>query len=245
MKPTAASSKSGRRAGAKAPGERPSPLNQVVADAIRGRILAGDFEPGERLAEERLSVDLGVSRVPVREALRHLAAEGLVTLRPRRGAIVVSHTPEEIADLVEVRATLEGLNARLAARRRDPRHAAALERILAEGTKITERSDLASIQGHNARFHEAIEAIADNSVLKGIVRALRDRTALLFSRTSRARIRESWDEHAGIVRAILSGNVELADRLASAHVYSSARPPEERKAKAARPRGELKRRTGS
>jgi DNA-binding GntR family transcriptional regulator len=246
MKSAAARSRTLRPADPPAGTGRPSTLDQVIAGTIRERILAGAFAPGERLAEERLSAELGVSRVPVREALRHLAAEGLVVLRPRRGAVVVSHTPEEMADLVEVRATLEGLNARLAARRRDPRHAAMLERILAEASRITERSDLARIQEHNARFHEAIAAMADNSVLKGIVRALRDRTALLFSRTSRARVRESWDEHAGIVRAILSGNVELADRLASAHVYSSARPPEERTAKgAARPARALKRRTGS
>ncbi len=226
-----------RRTGGKA-GAKPSPLNRLVAEEIRGRILAGDIGPGERLAEERLSAELGVSRVPVREALRHLAAEGLVVLRPRRGAAVVSHTPEEALDLIEVRATLEGLNARLAARRRDPRHVEVLERILRDGAKVTERSDLASIQRNNARFHEAIEAIAANSVLMGIVRSLRDRTAVLFARQSRLRVRRNWEEHAGIARAVLAGDAEAAGRLASQHVYNAARavaaPKEPGKARAVR-----------
>jgi DNA-binding GntR family transcriptional regulator len=200
-----------------------SPLNQVVADAVRERILSGVYAAGERLAEERLSAELGVSRVPVRDALRHLAAEGLVVLRPRRGAVVVSHTPEQVQDLIEVRATLEGLNARIAARRRDPRHVGELERILRQGTRVTARSDLASIRRNNDRFHEAIEAIAANSVLVGIVRSLRDRTALLFARQSRERVRETWEEHAEIARAVLAGNADLACLLATQHVYNSAR----------------------
>ncbi len=227
------------------PAAPPSPLNQQVAAAVRERILSGAFEPGERLAEERLSAELGVSRVPVREALRHLAAEGLVVLRPRRGAVVFSHTPEEMRDLVEVRATLEGLNARLAARRHDPRQMAELERILREGSRITEKSDLALIQRSNARFHEAIEAIAANSVLMGIVRTLRDRTALIFARRSRARVRRNWEEHAGIVRAILAGDEERAARLAYEHVYSAAREPTGDDAPAKKAGPALRRRTGS
>jgi DNA-binding GntR family transcriptional regulator len=209
-------------AGARTPGARHSTLNQLVTDAIRSRILAGEFAPGERLAEEQLSAELGVSRMPVREALRLLASEGIVTVRPRRGAAVTAYTQEQVEDLIEVRATLEGLNARLAARRHDPKHIEELERILRDGTKITERSELASIQRNNARFHEAIAAIAANSVLMGIVRSLRDRTALIFASQSRERVRENWKEHTGIVRAILAGNAELAERLASGHVFNAA-----------------------
>lgn len=200
-----------------------SPLSQGVATAIRERILAGTFAAGERLAEERLSAELGVSRLPVRDALRQLSAEGLVVLRPRRGAIVVSHTPEEVQDLIEVRATLEGLNARIAARRRNPRHVEQLESILQEGSTVAARRDLASIRRNNANFHEAIEGIAANSVLMGIVRSLRDRTALLFARQTPERVRETWREHTHIARAVLSGNAERAARLATEHVYNSAR----------------------
>ena len=207
-------------------GARHAPLNKVVADAIRERILAGDFAPGERLAEEALSAELGVSRMPVREALRHLAAEGIVTLEPRRGASVTNYTPQQVQELVEVRATLEALNAKLAARRKDPAQFAELNRVLAAGTKINEKTDLATIQENNNRFHEALEAIGANSVLSSIVRSLRDRTALIFARQSRARVRENWKEHAEIVKAVISGDAEMAALLAGRHVYNAAQMPE-------------------
>lgn len=203
-----------------------APLNQVVAGLLRERILSGEFAPGERLAEERLSAELGVSRMPVRDALRLLAAEGVVTLEPRRGAHVTTFTEAEVEELVEVRATLEALNAKLAARRKDPVQLAELQRVLAAGSRIGEKTDLATIQEANARFHEALEAIAANSVLSGIVRSLRDRTALIFAKRSLGRVRENWQEHAAIVRAVIEGDGDLAAHLSSRHVYNAARMPE-------------------
>ena len=223
-----------------------APLNQVVREALRERVLSGEFEPGDRLPEERLSEELGVSRMPVREALRALAAEGLVTLEPRRGASVTTYTDAQVQELVEVRATLEGLNARLAAKRHDPKQIAKLEQIVQASSRITEKSSLAEIQEHNERFHAAVEQIAANSVLMGIVRSLRDRTALIFAKQTRARVRENWDEHAGILRAVISGDAELAGLLATRHVYNAARMPGDEQAsppvKSAAP---LKRATGS
>jgi DNA-binding GntR family transcriptional regulator len=221
-----------------------APLNKMVRDALRERLLSGEFEPGDRLPEERLSEELGVSRMPVREALRALAAEGLVALEPRRGASMIVYTDQQVQELVEVRATLEGLNARLAARRHDPKQIAGLRRIVEASAKITEKSDLAEIQEHNERFHAAVEDIAANSVLMGIVRSLRDRTALIFAKQSRARVRQNWEEHATIMRAIIAGDAELAGLLATRHVYNAARMPAE-DGKAPRGATAFKRATGS
>lgn len=203
-------------------GVRHLSLHKVAADAIRERILAGEFAPGARLAEGPLSEEMGISRMPVREALRALAAEGIVTLEPRRGASVTLYSEAQVQELVEVRATLEALNARLAAKRHDPAQFAELRRILADDARITEKTDLARIQAANNRFHETLESIAANSVLTNIVRSLRDRTAVIFAQQSRQRVRGSWEEHAGIVRAIISGDADLAALLASRHVYNSA-----------------------
>jgi DNA-binding GntR family transcriptional regulator len=221
-------------------GSRHSPLTKLVTDAVRERILAGEFPPGERLAEERLSAELGVSRMPVREALRMLAAEGVVTIEPRRGASVTVYTEAQVQELIEVRATLEGLNARLAAKRHDPKQIAELERILADASKMNEKTDLAQIQAANERFHKAVEQIAANSVLMNIVRSLRDRTALIFAKQSRARVRQNWDEHAGIVRAVISGDAELAGLLASRHVYNAAQMPQPDAAARATPQEQRK-----
>ena len=118
-------------------------LSRVVSDKIRGDILEGKFKPGERLVEDRLSAELGVSRVPVREALRGLSMEGLVRLEPNRGATVIEVTPQLVAELVEVRTLLEALNARLAARRHDPKIVALLQDTLRRGN---EAAQLAAIR---------------------------------------------------------------------------------------------------
>ena len=199
-----------------------SPLTELVVAALRERILGGSVPPGERLVEGRLSEELGVSRMPVREALRKLAAEGLVTIEPRRGATVTSFSGEQVRELVEVRATLEGLNAKLAAKRHDPAQIAQLERILEEGARLAESGDIAATTLMNQRFHDALGNIAANSVLQDIMRSLRDRTALLFAPINRVRGKQNWEEHAAILRAVIKGDAELASLLATRHVYNAA-----------------------
>lgn len=199
-----------------------SPLTRLVVDALRERILAGTIPPAERLVEGRLSEEFGVSRMPVREALRQLAAEGLVVIEPRRGASVVTFDDQQIRELVEVRATLEGLNAKLAAKRHDPQQIAELQRILEEGTRLAESGDFAQTVVMNQRFHEALGNVAGNSVLRDIMRSLRDRTALLFAHINRVRGRQNWEEHAAILRAVIQGDAELATMLATRHVYHAA-----------------------
>ena len=203
-------------------GERHAPLTQLILTALRERILSGELAPGERLVEGRLSEELGVSRMPVREALRALAAEGIVSIEPRRGATVMTFTDEQIQEMVEVRATLEALNAKLAARRNDPAQIARLERILADGAKLTSVDDLTRISALNLDFHEALGNVAANSVLQEIMRSLRERTALFFSVNNRERMRQNWDEHTAILRAVVAGDAELAALLAARHVYSAA-----------------------
>jgi DNA-binding GntR family transcriptional regulator len=203
-------------------GDAHSPLTKLVADAIRARILEGSLAPGERLVEAQLSQELGVSRMPVREALRVLAAEGVVAIEPRRGAAVAAHTPEQVAELVEVRATLEALNAKLAARRNDPAQRARLAQMLAAGSTLSERSDLAQVQRENDEFHEAIAQAASNSVLRELVRTLRERTAVIFAPHSAKRAQQTWAEHGAILRAVLDGDAELSGLLAARHVYSAA-----------------------
>lgn len=203
-------------------GESHSPLTRLVMESLRERILTGALPGGERLVEGRLSEELGVSRMPVREALRQLAAEGLVTIEPRRGASVTEFTEEQVRELVEVRATLEGLNAKLAAKRHDPSQIAELERILAEGVQMAETGDALTLTLQNQRFHDALGNIAANSVLRDIMRSLRDRTALIFAPMNRVRGKQNWEEHAAILRAVIAGDAELAALLATRHVYSAA-----------------------
>ncbi|HYX04148.1 MAG TPA: GntR family transcriptional regulator [Reyranella sp.] len=197
-------------------------LSQLVSDKIRGDILEGRFKPGERLVEDKLSAELGVSRVPVREALRGLSMEGLVRLEPNRGATVIEVTPELVRELVEVRTLLEALNARLAARRHDPKIVALLQDTLRRGNEAAQSGTSEELARLNAEFHERLAEASRNSVLSDIMRSLRERTSLAFSINGRARAREDWREHAGILAAVIDGDEEMAALLAGRHVRNAA-----------------------
>ena len=127
-----------------------------------------------------------------------------------------------VRELVEVRATLEGLNAKLAAKRHDPAKVRELQDILSEGVRLAETADPLTLMRLNQRFHDALANIAANSVLRDIMRSLRDRTALLFSPMNSGRGKQNWEEHAAILRAVIDGDAELAALLATRHVYSAA-----------------------
>ena len=202
-------------------GDRAS-LTKVVSDQIRGQILDGKLRPGARLVEDRLSIELGVSRVPVREALLGLSREGLVTLERNRGASVTDISPETVAELVEVRALLEGLNAKLAARRHDPEIVAELRDTLKRGNAASKNGSPEELSRLNAEFHERLTEASRNSVLAGIMRSLRERTGLAFALNGRARACDDWQEHAGILAAVIDGDEELATLLATRHVHNAA-----------------------
>jgi DNA-binding GntR family transcriptional regulator len=198
-----------------------SPLRDKVADEIRNAILAGHFKPGERLIEDRLAAEFAVSRNPIREALRTLASEGLIEVTARRGAVVALLSPQEAEELLEVRATLESANARLAARRHDPAVLAHLNAILAQGTAAIEAGRIAELPALNTAFHAGLARAGHNRVLADLMRMLRDRSAPLFRGYGLEFARETWAEHAGILRAVIAGDTELAALLAYRHVINA------------------------
>jgi DNA-binding GntR family transcriptional regulator len=198
------------------------PRSRQVSEEIRAMILGGRLRPGGRLVEESLSAELGVSRVPVREALLALSAQGLVHIEPRRGATVAAVTPKIVAELVEVRALLEGLNARLAAQRHDPEIVAELRDTLKRGNAAAQSGTREELANLNAEFHERLAEASRNSVLSDVMRGLRERTSLAFAINGRARAREDWAEHSGILAAVIAGDSELAALLANRHVHNAA-----------------------
>ncbi|WP_151446420.1 GntR family transcriptional regulator [Lacisediminimonas profundi] len=204
-------------------GQQHLPLFALIRDTLRQRILSGELANGERLVETKLSEEMGASRIPVREALRALAAEGLVTIEPRRGACVAFYSDEVARDLIEVRATLEGLNAKLAAQRRTDKSMAELKQVLELGITAAQGNDAALLVELNTRFHELLATAAGNDVLTDMMRSLRDRTAMLFTSSHTVRSRQNWEEHAQVLHAVISGNAELAALLAAQHVHNVAR----------------------
>ncbi|SAI50482.1 GntR family transcriptional regulator [Bordetella ansorpii] len=204
-------------------GDQHSPLFAIIRDKLRERILSGEFTAGDRLVEGKLSEEMGVSRIPVREALRALASEGLVTIEPRRGASVAILSDDVAYDMVEVRATLEGLNAKLAAQRRDEKTVERLRSFLEQGAEAVRSDTLENFLALNSQFHEMLATIAGNVVLTDLMRSLRDRTALLFAPSNMRRAKQNWDEHSQILNAVIAGNGELANLLATQHVHNAAK----------------------
>jgi len=197
-------------------------LSQRVAEELRRSILTNRRRPGERLVEDRLSEELGVSRVPIREALRMLAGEGLVDMQPRRGASVADVSPEVARDLVEVRATLEGLNARLAARHHDGAIVVSLQRVLEAGNRAAKSKNVDDLVRLNGEFHDGLAEAERNTILWDIMRVLRERTSLVFAANTARRARQDWDEHSKILEAVIDGDEDLAAMLATRHVHRAA-----------------------
>ncbi len=204
---------------------RSEPLSHHAVRMLRQAILAGRMAPGERLVEERLSAELGMSRVPIREAIKQLVAEGLAVpaAAPARGAEVATVSEAAARDLIEVRAVLEGLTARLAARHCDGAVRASIEALLARGGALVSGGAEADLARLNAAFHELLAAAGANQALGEVMRPLRERTELVFRRNSTERAGADWREHAMILEAVAEGDEELAALLADRHVRRAAR----------------------
>jgi DNA-binding GntR family transcriptional regulator len=195
----------------------PSLHARVVAE-LRSAIVNRRFKPGERLVEGRLAEELGISRIPVREAIRALASEGLVEIADRRGASVTRLSPQEARETIELRALLEGQNARLAARRRDAQVQKRITTVLEKGNAAVQAGRFDQLAGLNQQFHEELALAGRNTVLAELLTRLRDRTEMLFAPADPSRQGDAWEEHAAILRAIIEGDEQAAASLAAEHV---------------------------
>jgi len=203
-------------------GDHHTPLSVLVLDELRRQILTGEREPGTRLIEEQVAKDLSVSRNPVRDAIHALAAEGLVDINPRRGAIVGTVTAEDALHMFEVRATLESLGAQLAASRATPADIAELYDLLELNQQKGESLDVA-LSRQNTAFHAAIHRISGNSYLIELMRIMTFRLEWVFRQNAIVRRVGSLEEHRAIVQAIEAGDEPLAASLAREHVNAARR----------------------
>ncbi len=206
-------------------------LRQVVVDRIRGQILEGQLLPGEWIRQEKIAKEMEVSQMPVREALRELAAEGLVEHEPYRGVRVAPFTADDVADLYACRAYIEGLAARSAAIHITQKDLSEL-RQLAEGMeKRLEPALIKEYRELNKRFHTIVFMASRRPFL---VRTLQQMwsafpTMLLgvFSETESAslpdRDLEDVAEHAAILDALERHDADAAERSVRAHIEEAAR----------------------
>jgi DNA-binding GntR family transcriptional regulator len=190
--------------------------------AIRRRIIRGDYQPGQRLTEDALAEEYGVSRVPVREALRVLAGEGFIRTQPYYGVFVAELTSTEANDLLEVRGVLEPLAGALAAQRRTSAHVAELTAVVREGRRASREKRYDAVSALNGRFHELLAVASGNTSLTVLISQLRDKIEWVYSVEVRRRATDSWAEHAAIVRAIKDEDPVAAAEAVRAHIHAAA-----------------------
>ncbi|GAA4534078.1 GntR family transcriptional regulator [Amycolatopsis samaneae] len=195
--------------------------SERVTRWLRDEILDGVRPPGSKLVERDLATEIGVSRVPVRDALRTLVTEGLVTPRPRSWAVVREFTAADVADLHEVRAAFEALTFRLAAQRRTRDGLARLRAVLETELAAARAGDLVRARRAAADFHEVVTSLSANELLGELERGLRSRLRwLLGQHDDLAAIAE---QHAGLYAAIADRDVARVERLVAEHLATGAR----------------------
>lgn len=199
------------------------PLRDLVLEAIREAIINGSLQPRERLMEIQLAEELGVSRTPVREALRKLELEGFIVMVPRKGAYVSDLSMKDIADVFEIRAALEGLAAALAAERITDEELEEMERLLVEKGEAIKHDDINKLVEVDTKFHETMYKASRNGRLGSIISNLREQIQRfrLTSLSVPGRKRESLHEHRGIVEAIQARDMQLARHLAQEHIENA------------------------
>lgn len=197
------------------------PLREIVAEQLRSMILSGELAAGERLLEDKLAERLGVSRNPVREAIRALEATGLVEVVPRRGAYVCQPDLDELRQLLDLRSALEGHAAESAARRSPAGLVETLRSCLDEGQRAAAEGNTVRAAELHLEFHRAIEGASGNPHLTNAIEPVRERTELVFSILLEDRV-GGWDEHRRILDAIAAGDGERAREAVRQHLTSVA-----------------------
>ncbi|MGN1001193.1 MAG: GntR family transcriptional regulator [Oscillospiraceae bacterium] len=197
-------------------------LADRVFDHLEEGIYNGSYPPGSSLTELGISKELGVSRTPVREALRRLEQEQLIR-ETGRGSIVLGLSPEDVADIYEIRLRTEGLAARWAARRITPEQLRSLQEITELQSFYLSRGDTDKLKAADTEFHTLLYAACGSPVLQGILTGLH-RKIQAFRRRSLSegsRAAEALEEHQALYRALADGDAEEAERLAVCHVRAA------------------------
>lgn len=218
-----------RANGANPPRFHSATLSQQVYEYLREQILANAYSPSTPLPEEALAQSFNVSRVPVREALRRLAADGLVTLIPRQGAVVKELSPREFLDAYRVREALEGLAIRLAMPHLTAADLNELDRLQGTMTECADRGDADGFFSENGKFHALFIDRSENELLRQIYYPLIDQMRRYTTRSLdlRGGMGRSLDEHRAILAAVRANDSAEAARLLSEHIHVPQRILEE------------------
>ena len=200
------------------------PLRDVVFNTLRKAILRGELKPGERLMEIQLANKLGVSRTPIREAIRKLELEGLVLMIPRKGAEVAQITEKNMQDVLEVRKALAELSVQLACERITPEQVEEMKMAAEDFRKVLKSGDVTKIAEADVKFHDIIFAATNNQRLITLLNNLREQ--MYRFRVEYLKQKECYpqllEEHDKLIALISGGEVEEACELMGCHIDNQA-----------------------
>jgi DNA-binding GntR family transcriptional regulator len=201
----------------------PTALYQEVAERLRQRIFAHELTPGTWIDEQKLAEQYGISRTPLREALKVLASEGLVDLRPRRGCYVTEISRQDMDDIFPLIAMLEGRCAAEAVKRAKPADISALKSIHEQLEAAAREGRIDAFFESNQEFHKKIQELSGNRWLLSVIQDLRKvlKLSRLHSLSLEGRLQQSLVEHRLIMAAVQSGDAVKAEKLMHDHLLSS------------------------
>lgn len=198
-------------------------LYQEVAERLRQRIFSHELPPGTWIDEQALAVDYGISRTPLREALKVLAAEGLVTLKPRRGCYVTEISERDLDEIFPLMAMLEGRCAFEAVEKATKEDLARLDQLHAQLEKHSERGNKEGFFETNQEFHRLVQELADNRWLMQVIQDLRKVLKLtrLHSLSLDGRLQQSLEEHRAIMGGFKARDPRRAEKAMHDHILSA------------------------
>ncbi|MGI5824276.1 MAG: GntR family transcriptional regulator [Bacillota bacterium] len=199
------------------------PLREMVFDVLMDAIMSGQLPPGERLMEVQLAEEMGVSRTPVREAIRRLELEGFVVMIPRKGAYVAGLSIKDIVNIFEIRTALEQLAVGLAAERMTSDDLEALERMVVELSESAEEADVEAWTELDKKFHQLIYEYSRNDrliqMMNNIIEQI-NRYRIISLSNPEVRL-HSIEEHKKIVEAMAERDIPAAEKAARDHLANT------------------------
>ncbi len=196
------------------------PLREIVYEELKMQILTGKITPGTRMMEVELAESMGVSRTPIREAIKKLEQEGLVIIEPRKGAYASQISVKDMVDILEVRQDMEGLAAHMAAYRMTPKQMKELETISSGYNKAVEEGNMADMIKYDTDFHNLIVESCNNNILTMMINQLQELLLrfryVYYDNIKRAEKMPS--EHSMIMEAIKDGRSDAARASAEMHI---------------------------
>ncbi|MEK6790357.1 MAG: GntR family transcriptional regulator [Deltaproteobacteria bacterium] len=205
------------------PVEKPQTLRERIVDFIKDSIVSGSLKPGERVPEQEIAANFGISRTPIREAFRQLESEGFITVTPRKGAIVSPITDKDVSEFYAIKSLLEGYGAASACPKLQPKDIKRLESLNAHMEKAAARGDVKGFFNLDSQFHDTFLTACGNEKLLALVHQLVGQferfriTALALP----GRMNDSVRQHAAIVAAFKEANADLVRTLVMANAERS------------------------